>query len=1000
MIRCSLLCVPLLAALALPGPAQVGPPARADVEFFESRIRPVLAESCYGCHSSRKARGGLALDTRAGLLQGGDSGPAVVPGKANQSLLIRSLRHQLPDLKMPLQKPKLADAVIADFVHWVNRGAAYPTTVNTAEARRLEWWSLQPLKRPPLPKLDNAAWARTPIDYFVLAKLREKTLGPSREADRRTLIRRLTFDLHGLPPTPEEVAAFVKDQEPRAYERLVDRLLASPHYGERWARHWLDVVHYGESNGFGMDRPRFNAWPYRDYLIRAFNEDKPYARFVQEQVAADVLFPDDPTLLPALGFAAAGPFNQSALVEQTDGTDCRKIALNLDRDDMVSSLAATFLSVTVHCARCHEHKFDPISQRDYYRLQAVFAGIGRAERPYETDLVVDARRKGWRRRQALLDGDNWVTAFSPAERQALAGAQAAWEKAVGESAALWRVLTKLDARSEKGTTFTALADGSLLCGGPRPERDTYTLTARTALQGVTAVRLEVLPHESLPKQGPGRQDNGNLHLSEFRLRTGTADVAIRKATADFNQAGWDIARAIDGKKETAWGIFPQVGRPHQAVFELKQPLKFDGPGVLTVRLDQLHGGGHLIGRLRLSVTTSPTPGLVQPLPADLAAALAVPTAKRTAAQAALIAKQYLRRHVQEQLAKLPPQPKVWAIASDFPTFRNYRAPKVPQPVHVLRRGDVKNPLEAVGPGALACVPGLKAEFDVPPRDEGARRAALARWLTDPANVLTWRSIVNRVWHYHFGRGIVDSPNDLGRLGGLPSHPELLDWLAVEFRDGGGSLKKLHRLIVTSAAYRQVSDRDPGKAKIDTDNRYLWRMNRGRLDAEMLRDTLLAVSGKLDLKMGGPSVMQFDFKDPNKEVSPQIRYDTFDPDSPASYRRSVYRFVFRNVNDPLLETFDAVDPSLSAARRNETITPLQALTLYNNRFVLRQCEHLAARLEREAPDLAGRIDRACLLVLGRPPQPRETQLLSAYAKRHGLANVCRVLLNTNDFLFIH
>jgi hypothetical protein len=787
----------------------------------------------------------------------------------------------------------------------------------------------------------------------------------------------------------------------------VDRLLASPRYGERWARHWLDVAHYGESNGFGMDRPRFNAWPYRDYLIRAFNSDKPYARFVQEQLAADVLFPDDPTVIPALGFAAAGPFNQSALVEQVEGTDCRKIALNLDRDDMVASVAATFLSVTVHCARCHEHKFDPISQQDYYRLQAVFAGVGRAERPYETDLAVAALRKEWLRKQALLSTKDWTQAFSAEELQALAAAQTAWEKQALAQQGQWRVLTKPEVQAAKGTAVTSLSDDSVLFGGDRPEKDTYVITAATGLQGITAVRLEVLPHPMLPKSGPGRQDNGNLHLSEFRIRAATTkepkktvDVAIARASADSNQAGWDIGKAIDGKKETAWGIFPEVGKPHQAVFELKQPLKFDGDGVLVFHLEQLHGGGHLIGRLRLSVTTNPLPTLARPLPQELHFALSIPAEKRTPAQGEYLANHFRHLHVAEQLAKLPPQPKVWAIAGDFPKFRNYAAPKEPHPIHVLRRGDVKQPLELVNPGALACVSTLKADFDVPAKPEGARRAALAKWVTDPANMLTWRSIVNRVWHYHFGRGIADSPNDLGRMGGAPSHPELLDWLAVEFRDGGGSLKRLHRLIVTSAAYRQVSDHDPARAKIDTDNRYLWRMNRRRLDAEMLRDSLLAVSGKIDLAMGGPSVMQFDFKDPNKEVSPLIRYDTFDPDSPTSYRRGVYRFLFRNVNDPLYETFDAVDPSLSAAKRNETITPLQALALYNNRFVLRQCEHLAARLEREADDVSGRIDRVCRLVLGRPPQPQEAKLLTDYANRHGLANACRVLLNCNDFLFVH
>jgi mono/diheme cytochrome c family protein len=978
----------------------------AGIDLFETKIRPVLVEHCFECHAGKKSRGGLLLDSREGLIQGGDNGTALIPGKADDSLLIRSIKHASPKLKMPKQKPKLDDAVIADFVKWVNLGAPFPAKRDIKDdPKSLDWWSLKPIVATPIPKID----APTPIDAFIQIKLGEKGLTASKEADARTLIRRVTFDLHGLPPSPEEVEAFVNDAGAKpqaAYEKLVDRLLASPRYGERWARHWLDVVHYGESNGFGMDRPRFNAWPYRDYVIKAFNDDKPYARFVEEQLAADVLYPDQPHVIPALGFAAAGPFNQSALVEQVDGTDCRKIALNLDRDDMVSSVGATFLSMTVHCARCHAHKFDPISQKDYYRLQAVFAGVGRADRPYELEPNVAARRKDLLKKQAILASGPLANPFTPDELKTIAVAQTAWEKSIRESSLHWQVLRKLETTVAKGTTVEVLPDDSLLFGGTKPERDTYTFTSKLDLKdGITAVRLEVLPHKSLPSQGPGRQDNGNLHLNEFRVKVNGKDAPIASAAADFNQVGWDIAKAIDGNQATAWGIFPQVAKEHQAIFVFKQPIRQDGDGVVAFTLEQVHGGGHLIGRLRLSVTSKPAPALSKPVDPAIARLLQEPPESRGPVEAESLARHYRRVWIEEQLAALPQPAKVWAIASDFPAVRNYRAPKEPAAIFVLKRGDIKQPLDPVGPGALDCVTALKADFLPSPPGrgaggEGARRSALAKWITDKNNPLTWRSIVNRVWHYHFGQGIVDTPNDLGRMGGLPSHPELLDYLAAEFRDRGGSFKKLHRMLVLSAAYRQVSTHDEANAKRDADNRYLWRMNRGRLDAEMLRDTLLAVSGKIDLKMGGPSAMQFDFKDPNKDVSPLINYDKFDPDSPASYRRSVYRFLMRNVNDPLLETFDAVDPSLSMAKRNVTITPLQALALYNNRFVLRQCEHLAARLEREAKDTPARIDRACRLTLGRAPTREEAELLTAYANKHGLANACRVLVNCNDFLFVH
>ena len=888
-----------------------------------------------------------------------------------------------------------------------------------------DWWSLKPLVKPAVPQIGSRQSAiGNPIDAFILAKLREQKLTPSPAADRGTIIRRLTFDLHGLPPTPEEVDRFEQDVAPQAYERLVDRLLASPRYGERWARHWLDVVHYGESNGFGMDRPRLQAWPYRDYVIAALNTDKPYARFVQEQLAADALFPEDAALVPALGFAAAGPFNQSALVEQVDGTDCKRMALNLDRDDMVASTASTFLSLTVHCARCHEHKFDPISQQDYYRLQAVFAGVGRAERTFDADPQVRARRAGLRGLIADLEKNPDAHPATAAERDSLATAQMAWEKSLAAQAVNWAPLPVEQVTSTNSTTtFTKLDDGSWLAAGTAADKDVYTVRARVTLPTVTALRLEVLPDDRLPTRGPGRQDNGNLHLSEIRVSlagTNVAEkpkpIALRNASADFNQVGWGIERALDGKPETAWGIHPQVGKPHHAVFELTQPSAATNGVTLVIQLDQLHGQRHLIGRFRLSATDKPLPVRAPTLPVELLAKLARPDTERTEAERKQLFDLHRLVFLREQLAQLPTEQRVWAIAADFAPLRNYKPTKEPLPIAVLHRGDIKQPLATVGPGALAAVGTLPAEFALAnAQDEAARRAALARWITAPENMLTWRSIVNRVWHWHFGRGLVDTPNDFGRMGSPPTHPELLDWLAAEFRDSGGSLKQLHKLIVTSATYRQISaSAEAGRrsagmlpvrlqtppAATDSDNRFLWRMNRPRLDAEAVRDALLAASGKLDLTMGGPSAMQFKFEDPNVNVSPRVDYAAFDPDSPASYRRSVYRFLFRNLNDPLLEALDAVDPSLSTPKRNSTITPLQALSLWNNRFVLRQCEHLATRVEQEATGLEAQVTRAFRLLCARAPSREEMALLTEHARRHGLAHACRVVVNLNDFLFVN
>ncbi len=657
--------------------------------------------------------------------------------------------------------------------------ASVPAADEKAAKVQEIWWSLKPIRKPvlpPVPPAQDASWARTPIDRFILAKLHEKGLRPSPPADRRTLLRRVTFDLIGLPPTLEEIEAFLADPAADAYEKVVDRLLASPQYGERWARHWMDVVHYAETHGHDQDRPRPHAWPYRDYLIRAFNEDRPYARFVQEQIAGDVLFPDDPQGIVATGFLATGPWDESSLQSIMDDTVDKRIAQYLDRDDMLSTVMSTFVSTTVHCARCHDHKFDPITQKDYYALQAVFAGVDKADRPYDADVRLAAQRRQLLAEKALLD----------------------------------------------------------------------------------ALR-----------------NTANLRLAHYMLE----------------------------------------------------------------------------------------------------------------------------QQVAKQLAALPPPSLVYAATSDFKPDGNFRPAKTPRPIHVLYRGDISKPRGEAVPGALACLPELEGRFRLTdPKSEGSRRAALARWITDPKNALTWRSIVNRVWHYHFGRGIVATPNDLGRMGAAPTHPELLDWLASEFQESGGSFKRLHRLIVTSAVYRQSSRHQANFAAIDADNHYVWRMNRTRLDAESVRDAVLRATGKLDLTMGGPSVKQF-IQTPGIHVTPNVDYFNFDVDRPENYRRSVYRFVFRTLPDPFMDTLDCPDSSQLTPARNISVSPLQALAMLNNRFMVRQSEHLAERAAKAGKELPARIRSVYRLALGREPTAKESQTLAEYAGEHGLANACRIVLNSNEFMFV-
>ncbi|HZY90063.1 MAG TPA: DUF1549 and DUF1553 domain-containing protein, partial [Gemmataceae bacterium] len=743
--------------------------------------------------------------------------------------------------------------------------------------------------------------------------------------------------------------------------------------------HWMDVAHFAETHGNDQDAPRDNAWPYRDYLVRSFNADKPYARFVREQLAGDVLFPGEADGVIATGFLAAGPWDESSQKDIRDDTLDKKVAQTLDRDDMVTTAMSAFVSATVHCARCHDHKFDPISQKDYYALQAVFAGVDRANRAYEPDPLTGRTRAALLKRKAALHSADALR--SPELLSAAAQAEvAAWEKGqIGRHTA-WTVLTPASVGTTKGSKSERLPDGSVRFSGPQPPVDTYTVEAHTALKGITAVRLEVLTDDSLPHKGPGRESNGNLHLSEFRVHaapkgdpSGKRLLALQNASADFNQAGWTVAMSIDGNPKTAWGIYPEVGKPHAAAFELKEPAGFDVGTVLTFTLEQLHGG-HLIGRLRLAVTTAPRPVTISTLPDAVVQALAVPVLQRTGEQKAALALHVLRAKVERELAALPLQRLVYAAAPDFQALGNFKPARGCRPVHVLRRGDVKSPLDAAAPGALSCVSGLPARFPLAKaNDEGARRAALARWVTDPNNVLAWRSIANRVWHYHFGRGIVATPNDLGVMGARPTHPELLDWLAVECRDGGGSLKALHRLIVTSATYRQSSRHNADYARTDAGNLLLWRMNRTRLDAESVRDAVLAVSGKLDRAMGGPSVKHF-LQSPGIHVTPNVDYLGFDLDGPGAYRRSVYRFLFRTLPDPFMDALDCPDASQFAPVRSTSVTALQALALLNDRFMVRQSEHFAARVGRAGPDLGKQVGAAFLLALGRPPSDAERAAL--------------------------
>jgi hypothetical protein len=993
--------------------SKLPPPVARDVDFVRD-VQPILERTCLRCHGEEKQKSNLRLDTRKDLLHGGDDSAAIVPGNSAESLLIQLVAGLEADRVMPAKGDRLTTEQIGVLRKWIDSGAPWPDAVARIGDKRA-WWSLQPLRvRSQTSEVGN------PIDLFIRAKLREKGLAPSPAADPRTFCRRLYFDLIGLPPTPEEMNRFVADvirnptevaapgasggrQTGEPIRKLTDSLLASPRYGERWARHWMDVAHFAETHGHDQDRIRENAWPYRDYLIASFNADKPYARFIQEQIAGDGLFPDDPQATVALGFLAAGPWDESSLRDIREDTIDRQIGRYLDRDDIVTTVMQTFASATVQCARCHDHKFDAISQHDYYALQAVFAATDKANRRYDADPATHLHRRELRAQLAALErGDRAVLLGAEAQREV-----AEFERGRAREIE-WRIVTPQTFVSTGGATLSVEADGSIFASGATPERDVYTINANLPVGEITAVRLEVLADKRLPQGGPGRQQiNGNLHLSEVALfafdpgATAAHQIPLVNPSADFDQDGWTITHALDRDEKTAWGIHPREGESHHAVFELKEKLRVAGGTTLVFVLKQLHGGGHVIGKLRLATTDAPPP-VTAGMPAEISAALALDAPRRTDDQRAALAAFVMREQVSRALAALPPPSLIYAGASDFEPDGNLKPALQPREVRVLKRGDILQPLELAQPAALSCVAvPFVVENGV---DESARRVALARWLSHKDNPLTWRSIVNRVWHYHFGRGLVETPNDFGHMGGAPSHPELLDWLAVWFRDEAhGSLKALHRLIVTSETYQQsASAADSAEfmrnTASDPDNKLLWRHNRTRLDAESVRDAVLAISGQLDLRMGGPSDRQFDLQ-PGIHVTPRVDYAKFDPDSDAGRRRSVYRFLFRTLPDPMMDALDCPAGDQLTPVRNGSVTVQQALALWNSAFIGRQAGHCAVRVANEASTLEAQIVRLFALALSRSPRAEEAADFRAYIDKHGLANACRVMLNSNEFLFV-
>ncbi len=1000
-----------------------------DREFFESKVRPILVERCYECHASnsKTVRGGLLLDTREATLKGGDTGPGLVAGNTEESLLIQAIQYEDPVLKMP-PKGKLAEGEIALLTEWVKRGApdprigeAAPATTTPKPKRVIDLgkerthWSYQPLWRGEPPAVKETGWVRNPIDRFILSKLEEKWLKPTPEAERRILLRRGSLDLLGLPPTPEEVAAFELDGQDAAFERQIDRLLESPRYGERWARHWLDLSRFSESHGFEHDYDRPTAYHYRDFLIEAFNMDLPYDIFVKWQIAGDEYAPDDILAQKATGFLGAGTHSTQITKNQVEKERYDEL------DDMVSTTSTAFLGLTVGCARCHDHKFDPITAKDYYRFAATFTTTVRTE----VDLVPKNADHEAAVAKHAAEHQPYVDAVGRYEKEELPRRLEQWEQsrlAASNTRPQWVVLDPSKIESTGGATVKKLDDGSYRFEGKNPDFDTYKVVAACDLSEITAVRVEALADDPLVGRGPGRAGNGNFALSNVKLTVGprygigaTSEPKLVNAKATFEQAGLPVAAVVDDDPKSAWAVDPQFGRDHAAVFEIGSTLRTDSGSTLTFSLAFNNNTGHNIGRLRLAVTDAPRPvGLDDDgIPVAVRTILDRPRDQRTEAdQAAVLAWfrtideswRSLNQAAQEHAKLAPKQEGVKAMicSEGLPAVRLHTQGDDFLPAtHFLRRGDPNQKEGEATAGFLSVLLSPSADEarwkQVPPEGwrTSYRRRTLAEWMTDTdqgAGALLARVVVNRIWQHHFGQGLVATPSDFGTQGARPSHPELLDWLARELIAGGWKLKPIQKLIMSSAAYRQGTQAAMELVAADPDNTLFGRQQRRRLEAEPIRDSMLFVSGAMDPRMFGPG-----------SLDERMR------------RRSIYFTVKRSQLIRFMTLFDAPDALVPIAARAATTVAPQALLLINSPMVREWAEAFAGRVQPTQGQPAGdaAVVQAYKLALSRVPEAIELEDARAFlarqtqahavqhpeqAARLALVDFCQTLLCSNEFLF--
>ena len=1010
---------------AKPASATIAP---ADLAFFENQVRPILVAKCYECHSqdSKILQGGLLLDSKPGWLKGGDSGQVVVPGKPDESLLVRAVRYtKVEHVQMP-PKGKMSDAEVEVLTQWVRRGAPDPRTTAAVAAKRVidieagkKHWAFAPLANPQLPKAADDKWSRTSVDPFIRRELDRAQLKPNDLAERRALIRRAYFDLLGLPPKPEEIDAFVADKSPDAYEKLLERLLANPHYGERWGRHWLDLARFAESHGFEQDYDRLNAFHYRDFVIKALNQDLPYDKFVKWQIAGDEYEPDNALAMAATGFLAAGVHATQITANQAEKERYDEL------DDMARTIGTTMLGITIGCARCHDHKFDPLTQADYFRLASTFTTTVRSD--YDVNLDAAGYRK------ALTEFEPThkplVEALAKHEREKVAPKFDAWlaERSAPGDDPTWITVTPTATTGPAPIKFTTLEDGSVRARGTQFFAAKYAVTLETALTDIRSVRLEAIADAGLPGGGPGMGPKGDVKISKLTIQAvpkgkgSPVDAVIVSRTVDVPMASGAVGGSNSQSTITAnpqtWDLSGE-GRSAAAVFALKDPLGFPEGTKLNITIE-LAGNNQGLGRFRFALASGVGPH--SPAASEISEAARTVLKKLTAEKNAKLSPaeretllgwfrtqdaEWLRLHgiVQANEAKRPkPQVAKMLISSEgVPAVRLHtQGPDFYEKTYVVRRGDPNQKVEEAKPGFVGVLVRTgddKRWRSAPPAGvkTSYNRHGLAEWITDVdagAGHLLARVIVNRLWYYHFGAGLNPNPSDFGVQSPKPPHADLIDHLARELIRNEWRLKPIHKLIMTSAVYMQTSKSDPARVKADPENRLFWHKPLRRLEGEIVRDAMLAVAGTLDEKMFGPGTLDA-----------------------AQSRRSIYFFVKRTKLMPMMTLFDGPDTLQDLAVRPETTIAPQALMLMNNEILRRYAAALAAKIMPASPaDIESGIDLGYRSAIGRSPSADElrdsrefvaaqigayrTEGKGATAESLAWADFCQVLFGLNEFVYV-